>query len=199
MTNIFDLHPERKFNYCIDAAAKCLAVDGINSVIHSPLEGTHNIDLEWKTKWRTHDSVTFRVLLWPSLTTLCSRRSSSSDTELLNWDANEHICWQRLRSSNNAASRFKASAVLVRKLSKWMILLQRKVTWKWKQECEKLFQLKRLLHKLHLFHVFQRENFKSRSKAALFQQHYHSRVSQPCSSSPRDYSHCFSSGTPRSI
>lgn len=76
----------------------------------------------------------------PPLTTLWSKQSSSSETELLNCDANEHICWQRLTSSNKAASKFKASAVLVRRLSKWMMLLQRKVTcrreqWGDKSQC----------------------------------------------------------------
>lgn len=109
-------------------------------IIYNPLGGTHNISFKWKTKRRTlnySNSVELHILFWFLLTTLWSNRSSRSETELLNCDANEHICWQRLRSSNNAASRFKASAVLVRKLSKWMILLQRKVTWKSKQEWER--------------------------------------------------------------
>lgn len=49
------LYPEIKFNYCVDATAKCLAADGINSEIHIPLEGIHNTNLEGKTKLRTHD------------------------------------------------------------------------------------------------------------------------------------------------
>lgn len=139
------LYPEVKFNYCAGATAKCSAADGMNPVVHGPLQGTRNINLEWKTKVRTHDysnSVVSPILPSPLLTTLWSRRSSSSETELLNCDANEHICWQRLRSSNNAASRFKASAVLVRKLSKWMILLQRKVTWKIKARVRKIIPIK---------------------------------------------------------
>jgi len=40
------LYPEIKFNYCVDATAKCLAADGINSVIHNPLEDIHNINSE---------------------------------------------------------------------------------------------------------------------------------------------------------
>lgn len=136
ITEIFlYLYPEIKFTCCVDSTAKCLAADSINCS-HIPSEGIDNTNWEQQTRVRSpcSDCELLHVLLCPLLTTLCRRRSSRSDTELLNCDAKEHICWQRLRSSNSAASRFRASAVLVRKPSKWMILLQRKVTWKSKQE-----------------------------------------------------------------
>lgn len=132
---------------------------------HTPPAGTQNPENEGKAESSLQWFWGFMPC--PVLTTLCSRRSSRSDTELLNWDAKEHICWQRLRRSNRAASRFSASAVLVRRLSKWMILLQRKVTWKSKPQWEKLFHFNCLIDKHCFFHVLWSEDFKHTETALL--------------------------------
>lgn len=58
------LYPEIKFNSGVDATAKWLAADGINSVTHSPLEGLHSIRV------RTHDgsdSARLPILLYSPL------------------------------------------------------------------------------------------------------------------------------------